>query len=61
VQIANRVNGVETWVEGFRDENLSAVTVRDRLASLARDLRAVSLRVDSLRTQADFVTNSRPR
>jgi chromosome segregation ATPase len=61
VQIANRVNGVETWVEGFRDENLSAATVRDRLASLARDLRAVSLRVDSLRTQADIVTSSRPR
>jgi chromosome segregation ATPase len=61
VQIANRVNGVETWVEGFRDENLSAATVRDRLASLARDLRAVSLRVDSLRTQTGIVTNSRPR
>lgn len=61
VQIANRVQGVESWVEGFRDENLSAAAVRDRLATLARDLRAVSLRVDSLRTQTNFITGSRPR
>jgi chromosome segregation ATPase len=60
-QIATRVDGVENWVDGFREENLSAEQVRDRLATLARDLRVVASRVDSLRTQSDAVGNARPR
>jgi chromosome segregation ATPase len=62
-QIATRVDGVEDWVDGFREENLSAETVRNQLATLARDLRMVASRVDSLRTQsaAPRVGNALPR
>jgi len=58
-QIATRVDGVELWVDGFREENLSAETVRDRLATLARDLRTVAMRVDSLRTQTETASGGR--
>jgi len=49
-QMANRVGGVEQWVDEFRGEGLTAQTVRGRLTSIAADLRSVSLRIDSLRT-----------
>jgi hypothetical protein len=49
-QMDGRVGGVERWVEEFRGEGLNAANMRGRLASIAADLRMVSLRVDSLRT-----------
>jgi chromosome segregation ATPase len=46
---ARRLDGVELWMRGFQEANLDAGTVRDRLASLVADVRAISLRVDSMR------------
>ena len=58
-QIAGRIDGVEGWVGEFRAENLSAGTVKSRLASLVADVRAVSQRVDSLRMPRDTVRRAR--
>jgi chromosome segregation ATPase len=49
-QMANRVGGVEQWIEEFRGQGLNAANVRGRLASIAADLRMVSMRIDSLTT-----------
>jgi len=49
LRLAGRVDVVESWVDAFRGARLDAGTVRDRLASLSADVRALSLRVDSLR------------
>jgi chromosome segregation ATPase len=48
-QLGTRIDGVEEWVDGFREEGLSASIVQSRLAALVRDLRLVAMRVDSLR------------
>jgi chromosome segregation ATPase len=60
-QMANRVEGVERWVAEFREEDLDAETVRERLTSLVTDLRTMSMRVDSLLSRTDTVRSARPR
>ncbi|MGH7501133.1 MAG: hypothetical protein ACREL7_05175 [Longimicrobiales bacterium] len=52
-QLDTRIDGVEEWVNAFRDEGLSAGSVQSRLATLFEDLRTVAMRVDSLRTARD--------
>jgi len=49
LRMAGRIEAVESWIDAFRGARLDAGAVRDRLASLSADLRALSLRVDSLR------------
>ena len=53
--VDGRLQGVEQWTAGFRGEGLTARTLQTRLASLVADLRAVSVRLDSLRLAVDSV------
>ncbi len=58
-QMVSRIDGVQEWVDEFRSENLSANSVRERLVTLAGDLRSMAARVDSLRARADAVPHLR--
>jgi chromosome segregation ATPase len=59
VRLGSRVDGVEQWVGGFREAGLDAGAVRDRLSSLVRDLRTMTLRVDSLKIATDSTRGRR--
>jgi len=50
---AGRVDGMELWVDAFREQDLDAGVVRERLAALASDLRLIASRVDSLGSRTD--------
>jgi chromosome segregation ATPase len=53
--VDGRLQGVEQWNAAFRGEGLSAHSLQTRLASLAADLRAATVRLDSLRLAVDSV------
>jgi chromosome segregation ATPase len=53
LQLASRMDGVEVWVDSFREQDLDAGAVRARLAALAADLRFIASRVDSLGVRVD--------
>lgn len=59
-RIASRVDIIELWVDSFRNENLDARTVRDRLVTLAADLRSIASRVDSLGLRVDSAHSAIP-
>jgi hypothetical protein len=54
-ELHTRVDGVATWVDGWRRTGLTGPAVEQRLASLADEVHRVSLRLDSMRFRAPTV------
>jgi chromosome segregation ATPase len=57
-EIDTRVERLDGWIDGFRRAGLSGETVQSRLATLASELRRVTMRVDSLRSRGPAVLTS---
>lgn len=56
-----RVDGMAGWVDGWRRTGLNGPAVEERLATLADELRRVSVRVDSMRFRATTVRPAESR
>jgi chromosome segregation ATPase len=50
-QMDTRVERLDGWIDGFRRAGLNGEAVQTRLATLASELRRVTMRVDSLRAR----------